>query len=201
MFEYPNMTSTMALVWISHKPYMRTSPLVSNPHPPGVPPPLIFFGPSGLGDCRLRRYKVCLFIEVDELVTHFIVTYSDKYSVSEAKSKAYGEGLITAVALFKFKGVNIVRCAKQSRNSVYISTVPVTVVPRTFIQEPMCLALGIRRRSGASWFSAIPLVLASLVPSRIFFITTFFPEHQKVIGGGELSFPCHLPNQLHACTS
>ena len=39
--------------------------------------------------------------EVEDIVTHFVVTWNDEASLSEAKYVIYGEGLITAIILLK----------------------------------------------------------------------------------------------------
>ena len=50
-----------------------------------------------------------IFREVEEIVTHFIVTCDDESSLAAPKSVSYIKGLRAAVAFFlKVKGVNIV---------------------------------------------------------------------------------------------
>ena len=69
---------------------------------------------------------------------------NDKNSFAADKCVAYIEGFNIDVAFYlKVGGGNIITCSLKTRNSVAAKTVPATVVPRMFIQEPVFLALTI----------------------------------------------------------
>ena len=73
--------------------------------------------------------------------------------------------------------------AQKTRNTVVASTVLVTVVPCTVIQEPVCLSHRMRRWSTSLSLSTSPQRLASLASSHIFdiivvTITTYTKETQ-----------------------
>ena len=57
---------------------------------------------------------------------------------------------------------------KKSQNFVAANTVPITVVPRTFIQAPVFLARRIRQQLVESMSVDGFLILASLTPSQFF---------------------------------
>ena len=98
------------------------------------------------------------------------------------------------------RGGNIITGAQKYRNSVAANTVPVTKVPHTVTQESLFLVVILRRRSVALRSLTIPLSLACCRHPVFLSITTFFPEHHKVIGGGKLNLFCYGFNQLSACT-
>ena len=114
-----------------------------------------------------------MLIKVDELVTHFVMMCYTKYSVDESEYVMYKEILRSDVDfLYSLGGVTSYHVHKKIRNSVAASTVPVTEVTHTFIQEPVFSAHRMRCHSDASRSLTR---LASLVSSRIFFRHDLLP--------------------------
>ena len=72
-------------------------------------------------DGRFYVYKVRgkgLSIEVEEIVTHFIVTCDDEASITEDKSMTYTKGLsIAVVFVLEVRGGNIITCAQKITKS------------------------------------------------------------------------------------
>ena len=87
--------------------------------------------------------------EVEELVTHFVVTCYDKAYVDTDQYVTYGNLRGTAIALvLRVRGGGyIIMRSQKTQNSIASNTVPVTIVPHTFIQAPVFLVRTMRRRS------------------------------------------------------
>ena len=84
--------------------------------------------------------------KVEELVTQFIMTCNGDTYVSTAKSVTYGYVMREAVIfILKVRGGNIIMCAQKPLSSVDVSTVPVTIILRTVIQEPKFLSYSMGR--------------------------------------------------------
>ena len=107
--------------------------------------------------------------DMDDLVTYFIVRYNDETYVREYQRAMHQKGLhATVVIVLDIGGINTVTSTLKSRNSVAVSTVPVTVVPRTLIWSPVCLARRKSHFSKAPWFLRIPWIFSSFASSRYF---------------------------------
>ena len=78
---------------------------------------------------------------------HFVVTFNDEASVDVARFVTYGERCGAAINFFfKVREGCIITCAPKSRNSLAINTVPVAVLPCTFIQSTVFLVRRMKRR-------------------------------------------------------
>ena len=114
--------------------------------------------------------------------------------MAASKSVTYRKGMIAAVNYFlKVRGGNIVMCIQKTNKShghQYCTSYCSILYDQTGTRE-----------FGAQDDSTIPQDFRNWRHPIFFSITPFFPEIQKVIGGGEFAFPCHSPNHIRACTS
>ena len=76
--------------------------------------------------------------EVYDIFVYIMFTCDDEASVSAAECVTHIKGLqATAAFILEVRGVNFITSTLKSRNSVVASTVTVTILSCTLVQEPM----------------------------------------------------------------
>ena len=110
------------------------------------------------------------YSKVDGLFEYLVVTCNDETFIATAEHLIHIKGLQATVSFsLKVGGVNVITYTLKSRNYVAASNVPVIVVPRALVQEPVCFVHRKILILKLHWSLTTPLSFASFASSWFFF--------------------------------
>ena len=103
---------------------------------------------------------------MDDFIKYLIVTCNDDTFSAASERVMHRKGLHATVAfLLGVGGVNNIMITLKSQSSVAANIVPLTMVPCTIIQAPVCLVQKNRRFSNVPWLLKVSRSFASFTIS------------------------------------